>query len=343
MAKTIGGEIRDIKKLIPELPWEITMVKTSKLTQKNELLYTDQDDVENIALSIQNGEMLNPIIVTKDFKIISGRHRFEAYKMLRKKEVPCRVIDVDDVQAKLLTIDENLVRRKLSVLETCEALLEKEQILKELHMRSQKEYDTFKKDSAKFALPQGIVNEISKTIGISKRSVYLKLKIAKNLDERASRHISFNDLENNQSQLEKISELKPEDQIALVKKVVYDEEDFNEAYAKVIQKNRNTHLIEDPCKEEPFPDEVDPELYEGYMDISERTDYFPMKSQNTKSLEEEDNEFEFTEGKQKEQVYKPDFEIVRINKNAYNKAMMYANERQETIEQLIEQLIDALK
>ncbi|HOB71869.1 MAG TPA: POTRA domain-containing protein, partial [bacterium] len=42
-------------------------------------------------------------------------------------------------------------------------------------------------------------------------------------------------------------------------------------------------------------------LNEGYMDISERTDYFPMKSQNTKSLEEEDNEFEFTEGKQKEQ------------------------------------------
>lgn len=288
MAKTIGGQIRDLPTLIPGQPGDIIMVQVNKIiVTKDRFRIADSEKVQYLARNLKTGVLLNPITVNNNMELIAGLHRLEAYKLLRRKEIPCRILNIDEKQARLLEIDENLSRTEFTELEKGEALTEKVELMKELYMRGKPEYEEFKKDSANFALPRKIMNEISETTGLSKRSIYLKMQIVRNLDEKVKDVIRYSELENNQACLEKISKLEPQDQMSLARSVVYKDEDFNESYKKITQKKVHAASInyEEEGNQANFLDDVDPELYEGYVDISERTDYFPMRPDNTQRME----------------------------------------------------------
>lgn len=71
--------------------------------------------IEQIADSIDNVGVIEPIIVVKDgerYKILSGRHRFRACKKLGKDEIPCYIknINADDDIARYIIIATNTDR-----------------------------------------------------------------------------------------------------------------------------------------------------------------------------------------------------------------------------------------
>ena len=75
----------------------------------------NESKIEQIADSIENVGVIEPIIVVKDgekYKILSGRHRFRACKKLGKDDIPCyiRNIKADDDIARYIIIATNADR-----------------------------------------------------------------------------------------------------------------------------------------------------------------------------------------------------------------------------------------
>jgi ParB family chromosome partitioning protein len=84
----------------------------------------DEEKIEELATSIKNNGLLQPIIVRKhnaSFQIIAGERRYRACKLAGIKDVPCLISKYDDQQVDTLAIIENIQRENLSVIEEAKA------------------------------------------------------------------------------------------------------------------------------------------------------------------------------------------------------------------------------
>ena len=77
-----------------------------------------EDELQKLADSISEIGLLQPISVRKlnnsKYELIAGERRLKAHDLLNKKTIEAIVIDVDDSEAALLTLAENLKRQDLS-------------------------------------------------------------------------------------------------------------------------------------------------------------------------------------------------------------------------------------
>lgn len=76
-----------------------------------------ENDIEELAFSISEIGLLNPITLTGDYTLVAGLHRLEAVKLLGWTEVECTITDLDGLTAELAELDENFARANLSPLE----------------------------------------------------------------------------------------------------------------------------------------------------------------------------------------------------------------------------------
>src|SRR5450631_4138606 len=83
-----------------------------------------------------------PTLVERDgkYRLVAGRHRLEAMKILRHESVFARVVDFDDIAARLWTLSENLHRNELSALERSEAIAEYAQLWENRRRSSEYEH-----------------------------------------------------------------------------------------------------------------------------------------------------------------------------------------------------------
>jgi ParB family transcriptional regulator, chromosome partitioning protein len=65
------------------------------------------------------------------YMLVSGRHRVEAMRVIGKDQIPVRVVDFDDIEARLWAISENLHRNELSALQRSEQIAEYAKLTKE--------------------------------------------------------------------------------------------------------------------------------------------------------------------------------------------------------------------
>ena len=91
------------------------------------------NDVEELALSILDVGLLNPITLTGDYTLIAGLHRLEAVKLLGWTEVECTITDLEGLSAELAELDENFARANLSPLEMGDLLKRRKDIYEELY------------------------------------------------------------------------------------------------------------------------------------------------------------------------------------------------------------------
>jgi ParB family chromosome partitioning protein len=83
-------------------------------------------DLAQLAESVKQAGVLEPLLVRATeggrYEIIAGERRWRAAKAAGMKSVPCLVLEVDDTQARLIGLIENLHRRDLSDYERGRAL-----------------------------------------------------------------------------------------------------------------------------------------------------------------------------------------------------------------------------
>lgn len=89
--------------------------------------------VRELADSIAEIGLLNPITINHDCTLIAGFHRLEAAKLLGWAEIECVVSGLDGLLAELAEIDENFVRSDLTPIEFGELLLRRKDIYERLH------------------------------------------------------------------------------------------------------------------------------------------------------------------------------------------------------------------
>ena len=86
--------------------------------------FFDEPALTELATSIKNHGMINPILVRKKddkYEIIAGERRFRAAKLIGLTEVPVIVKNADEQQMAELALIENLARQDLTAIETARA------------------------------------------------------------------------------------------------------------------------------------------------------------------------------------------------------------------------------
>lgn len=86
----------------------------------------DYDELENLAQSIRENGILQPITVRKredkKYELVSGERRLRAARLVGMVIIPSIVINIDDKNSAMFSIIENLQRQSLDFFEEAEAI-----------------------------------------------------------------------------------------------------------------------------------------------------------------------------------------------------------------------------
>lgn len=181
----------------------------------------DADHVRELADSIRELGLLNPVTVDKENVLIAGLHRLEAVKLLEWPEVECTVSSLEGLRAELAEIDENIVRNDFSAIEYGEMLLRRKEIYETLHPETKAGVaqaismnraigNNVAAKSA--ATSKSFVQDTAEKLGVAQRTVRQQIQTAKNLAPETKEIIKDADTKITQKTALKLSRLEPEQQ-----------------------------------------------------------------------------------------------------------------------------------
>ena len=171
-------------------------------------------DVKELADSIAEVGLINPIMVDQSYTLIAGLHRLEAMKLLGRSEIECTVSDLDGLQVALAEIDENFVRKDLSDDEFRELLLRRKEIYESLHPETKhggdRKSEKIKSAKCTFDSAKSFVDDTAEKLGVDPSTVRREIQTAKNLTPEAKEIIKGAKV--TKSDALKLSRLPPEQQ-----------------------------------------------------------------------------------------------------------------------------------
>jgi ParB family chromosome partitioning protein len=88
---------------ITNISFPINTIKVNQNRRK-----TNPEKVSEIAKSIKEIGLLNPITVSQGYTLIAGLYRLEACKLLGYSEIEVNIMPINGLLAELAEIDENL-------------------------------------------------------------------------------------------------------------------------------------------------------------------------------------------------------------------------------------------
>lgn len=192
-------------------------------------------DVAELAESIKEIGLINSITLNEDLELIAGLHRLEACKSLGWSEIPATVLSLNEIDLQIATIDENLIRNELSVLERAEELARKKEFYEAKY--PQTKHGKKNKDAIIASLPKSFVKDTAVKTGKSSRSISQDVQIAKSIPPEVKESIRGKPLENKKVELLTLSRFDKATQKEVVQIINENESETVEtALIKVAQK-----------------------------------------------------------------------------------------------------------
>lgn len=188
----------------------------------------------------QLGTLLQPIVIDKNHKLISGLHRLEAYKLLKKDKIPVRIIDLPKLKSTLAEIDENLKRNELNKIEIGEHLIKRDELLEKMGVRNRVGDNQFSGNGSEESFTTS--QDLSDEIGIHKRTYYHLKQISKNINTETKELLKDTRVADNLDGLISISRTKPDIQVRVGE--ILSERDINVSNA--ITQAENEKIITQP-------------------------------------------------------------------------------------------------
>jgi site-specific DNA-methyltransferase (adenine-specific) len=183
-------------------------------------------DTEALVDSIREVGLLNPITVTKSFRLVAGGNRLAAHRILGRSEIPAQVLDLNDLDVELAEVDENLVRNELSVLERSEQLARRKEIYLARHPEAKRGGDR-RSEGARSnrgdRRPKSFADGAAETTGISARTIHEEVQIAAKIGKDAKTLIRGTDLEDRKLELLSLARMPAAKQVAVVEAIVNGE------------------------------------------------------------------------------------------------------------------------
>jgi len=116
--EAMGVVFKDSDKKISEV--KVTALQKNPYQPRKKM---DELELKGLAISIKENGLLQPIVISpiknssKDFYIVAGHRRVEAYKLLDIKNIDAIIIQCDENDLKIYSILENLQRENLTAYE----------------------------------------------------------------------------------------------------------------------------------------------------------------------------------------------------------------------------------
>jgi ParB family chromosome partitioning protein len=184
---------------------------------------TDPEKVQALAESIRELGQLQPIIVDEDYQLIAGRHRIDACLALGWKTIRAIPINLVGLQAELAEIDENLVRAELPQALYGIQLARRKEIYEALHPGAKRgaagNAAQGKNDLTARTAVRSFVADTAEKTGKSQRTIRKDVAVGEKLDGEAVDDILNTPVADNKSELKALSELPPEQQRTVAKKI----------------------------------------------------------------------------------------------------------------------------
>ena len=181
----------------------------------------DAGHVKELADSIRELGLLNPLTIDRDYVLIAGLHRLEAVKALGWEDVECTVSSLEGLAAELAEIDENIVRSDISTLEYGEILLRRKEIYETLHPETKEgiaqaismNRTLGNNVSDKMSVTsKSFVQDTAEKLGVVPRTIERQIQTAKNLTPETKEIIKKSDQKISKEAALKLSRLGPEQQ-----------------------------------------------------------------------------------------------------------------------------------
>lgn len=199
-------------------------VRISDITIGDNRRTISSDKVSQLADSIKEIGLLNPITITIDNRLIAGYHRLKACELLGYEDIEANVVSIDGLHAELAEIDENLIRNELHYIDRGTQLQRRKEIYEELYPQTRatagkelvaKRWDTTT-DSVTVSTPSFVADTSNKT-GKSQTVIREEIQIAKNIIPQVQEVIREQEV--TKADAIKIARLEPKEQIKVAEKL----------------------------------------------------------------------------------------------------------------------------
>jgi len=143
----------------------------------------DQEQIEELALSIEAVGLLQPIAVRRvgeKYELIAGERRLKAHQFLNRSSIEVIVIDATDEEVALLTLAENLKREDLTDYEIFIGLNSLDESLKKNKQKLAKSLGMNREDMYKYLsfekLPAELLNDLNEQPALIARTAATAIK-----------------------------------------------------------------------------------------------------------------------------------------------------------------------
>jgi len=206
-------------------------IPLSQIDLGDRLRVVANDHVRMLAESIREIGQTTPIEVRPidggRFKLVAGGHRYVAVGLVGHSEIEAFVVEIDELQARLREIDENLYRHELNPFDRGRFLTERKTIWQALHPESKRGGDRGNQHTGgkprqtdTMSVWQTSTNDIvsfaEKTAlaaGYTARTIRRSIGMYERLAPAARSRLGGSPLAKDQSQLIALSRLPPADQV----------------------------------------------------------------------------------------------------------------------------------
>jgi len=186
-------------------------------------------NVEQLADSIRELGLLNPITVTPGGVLLTGYHRLEACKLLGWEEIPVCVFEHEGEAEELplwwelVEIDENLIRNDLELLERCDQESRRKRVYETLHPETKHGGDRRSESSGNHCHLKSFADDTADKTGVTARTVRQEVQIAEKILPEVKAAIRGTELADSKTDLLQLARLPHEKQLRLAQKVVSGE------------------------------------------------------------------------------------------------------------------------
>lgn len=185
--------------------------------------------VKQLADSILEVGLLQPIGVTREHELVYGRHRMEAYRLLGHSEIPATIVELDDMKSEIAMIDENILRVNLTEAQYGKALKRRKELYEALHPETKRgtagaavsNKTRHGKDATSDKM--SFAADTATKTGTSRRTVERSVALAEKLDDQAVDTLGEHPAANSKTELQKLAELPPSEQRTVASKLASGE------------------------------------------------------------------------------------------------------------------------
>jgi len=227
------------------------LIKIDLIDSNDRLRTADPAYVEGLAESIRIAGLDNPISVRpvgERFQLIAGLHRLEAHRLLERSEIMASVLDVSEDEARLIEIDENLFRKRLTALDRALFLATRKTLYLRLHpdaarggARGNQHVGGRQSDTMSFS------QATAEKLDLGARTIERAVQIAERIPMDLLRELAGTPMADNQKELLRLSGSSEDMQREIVSRMCREFQPARSLKAAIAEVAGHTEAKDDPA------------------------------------------------------------------------------------------------